>query len=50
MILAGNVALDSMGFKTLGLAAGARTHGSPKRTFTGVLKGSGWPTSATAAT
>ncbi len=41
MILAGNVALESMGFKTFGSAAGARTSGSRKKTSTGAPKTSG---------
>ena len=47
MILAGNVALESMGFKTLVLAAGGRISGNRKRTSTGARRGSGWRTSAT---
>ena len=49
MILAGNVALESMGFKTFGFGGGARMSGSPKNS-TGVPKARGWRTSATAAT
>jgi len=47
MILAGNVALESMGFKTFVSAEGVRTSGNRKRTFTGAPKTSGWVTSAT---
>ena len=49
MVLTGNVALESMGFKTFGFGGGARTSGSPKRTFTGDPRASGWRTSDTAA-
>ena len=50
MILAGNVALESMGFKTSASAADARTSGSPRKTSTGVPSPLGWATSATPAT
>ena len=50
MILAGNVALETMGFTTFGFGGGRPTCGSPRRTSTGVLRPSGWKTSATAAT
>ncbi len=52
MILTGNVALESMGFKTASVSAAAgRMCGSPRRIFSGDPRGkSGWPTSATAAT
>ena len=50
MIFAGNCALESMGFKTLVSLAGARTSGSPKRTFTGGPKPRGLETSVTPAT
>lgn len=49
LILTGNVALESMGFKTSVSAAAAPMSGSRKRTSTGVPRASGWPTSATAA-
>jgi catalase-peroxidase len=48
MILAGNVALESMGSKPSVSAAAVRTSGNPTRTFTGVPRVSGWRTSATA--
>ena len=51
MILAGNVALESMGFKTFGFGGGrAGRLGAGARTSTGAPKASGWATSATAAT
>ena len=43
MILAGNVALESMGLRPSASAAGARTSGSPRRMFTGAPKTNGWP-------
>ena len=49
MVLAGNVALESMGFRHSASPADARTFGSRQTTFTGVRKGNGWRTSATAA-
>ena len=47
MILTGNVALESMGFKTYGFGGGRRTYGSPRRSI-GDQRPSGWTTSATA--
>src|SRR5262249_25213899 len=47
MILAGNVALDSMGFKTFGFGGGRVDVWSPKN-CTGVLKGHRSATNATA--
>ncbi len=41
MILAGNVALDSMGFKTFGFGGGREDTWEPDRTSTGVRKASG---------
>ncbi len=41
MILAGNCALESMGFKTLASAVDVRIFGSLRKIFTGVLKASG---------
>jgi catalase-peroxidase len=38
MILAGNVAIESMGFKTFGFGGGAPTSGSRKRTSTGARR------------
>jgi len=49
MILAGNVALESMGFRPSASAAGARTSGSPRRTSTGARRRSGSRTGATPA-
>jgi catalase (peroxidase I) len=51
MILAGNVALESMGFKTFGFAGGrADIWGTRRRHLLGPRRASGWATSATAAT
>ena len=50
MILAGNVALESMNFKTFGFGGGREDVWVPKRTFTGDPKGSGLRTNVTAAT
>ena len=47
MILAGNVALESMGFKTMGFAGGVKTFGSRKRMSTGDRKQSGSEANAT---
>jgi catalase-peroxidase len=49
MILAGNVALDSMGFKTFGFGGGREDVWEPEEDFTGALRARGWRTSATAA-
>ena len=49
MILAGNVALELMGFKTFGFGGGAPTSGNPKKTSTGAPKPNGWATNAIAA-
>ena len=38
MILTGNVALESMGFKTFGFGGGRRTYGNRKRTSTGATE------------
>jgi catalase-peroxidase len=50
MVLAGNVALDSMDSRHSVSPADARTSGNPRRIFTGVPRASGWRTSATVAT
>ncbi len=51
MILAGNVALESMGFKTFGFGGGRAEAWEPRRgPSTGDRKANGWPTSAIAAT
>jgi catalase-peroxidase len=42
MILAGNCALESMGFKTLVLVVVVKTSGNQKKIFIGVLKTNGW--------
>jgi hypothetical protein len=42
MILAGNVALESMGFKTFGFGGGAPTSGSLRKMSIGVAKTNGW--------
>ena len=49
MILTGNVALESMGFKTFGLVVAALMCGSLKKIYTGAPKTSGLMTIATAA-
>jgi len=48
MILAGNVALESMGFKTFGFRRRPRRCLEPEELYWGP-EGSGWATSATAA-
>ena len=49
MILAGNVALESMGFKTFGFAGGREDVWEPDESI-GDRKANGWRTNATAAT
>ena len=50
MILTGNVALESMGFKTFGFAGGREDVWEPRTTSTGAPRPNGWTTSATPAT
>ena len=42
LILTGNVALETMGFKTFGFAGGRKTAGNPTRTSTGAMRKPGW--------
>jgi hypothetical protein len=42
LILTGNVALETMGFNTVGFAAAARSHGSRTRTSAGATRRPGW--------
>jgi catalase-peroxidase len=44
MILVGNVALESMGFKTFGFAGGRADVWEPEELSTGVREGPGWAT------
>ena len=50
MVLTGNVALETMGFKTFGFGGGRVDVGSRTTTSTGGPRPPGWTTSATAAT
>jgi catalase-peroxidase len=50
MILAGNVSLESMGFKTFGFGGGRADVWEPEEDSSGGLRASGWGTSATPAT
>ena len=49
-VLVGNMALESMGFKTFGFAGTAPTSGNLRSTYTGVKRQSGWVMSVTAVT
>ena len=49
MILAGNVALESMGFKTFGFAGGRDDVWEPEELYLGPRRAPGWATNATAA-